>query len=122
MMIDYWAANNPRHNQTKLILDNIIGIDNIVLSAIAKLELLLGATNKTDLARISKQLKRFNIAIINEDITLKTIALIEKYSLSHGLALADGIIAATAIATKFKLFTYNLRDFKFISELDLFVP
>lgn len=107
VMIDYWAANNSHHVQTKQILENNIGIDNIVLSAVTKLELLLGATNKTDLARISKQLKRFNVAIIDEAITLKAILLIEKYSLSHGLALADGMIAATAIATKFKLFTYN---------------
>jgi predicted nucleic acid-binding protein len=46
VMIDYWDVSSKRHIQTKLILEEKIGLDNIYLSAITKMELLMGASNK----------------------------------------------------------------------------
>ncbi len=71
VMIDYWDTKNVRHVSTSATLKNI-GLDNVILPAITKMELLLGATNKTDLNRINKEIARFNIALINDDITLKS--------------------------------------------------
>ena len=71
--------------------------------------------------RISKRLSRFNIELINADITLKTFSLIEKYSLSNGLALPDSFVAATAMVMDLQLFTYNVRDYKFIDGLSLYL-
>src|SRR5699024_2212177 len=99
---------------TKEELENNIDLDNVVLSAITKMELLLGAINKTDIWKIIRKLSRFNIALLNNDITFKSFELIENYSLSHGLALPDSIIAATALVTDLELFTYNKKDFRFI--------
>ncbi|SDG33985.1 hypothetical protein SAMN05421827_105209 [Pedobacter terrae] len=82
--------------------------------------MLFGATNKPDLYIINKKLSRFSIILINERINLTAISLIQDYKLSHGLALADALIAATALETKLKLFSYNIRDFKFIADLTLY--
>lgn len=120
VMIDYWDAKNPRHVVASAILEGKIRLDNIVLSAITKMELLLGATNKRDLVRINKELTRFNISLINDAITLKALSLVQKYSLSHGLSLPDSLIASTAIITELELFTYNTKDYKFIIELSLY--
>ena len=120
VMIDFWDLKNVRHASTKAILEENIELDNVVLSAITKMELLLGATNKNDLTKIKKNLQRFNVALLDADITIKAFELIEKYQLSHGLALPDSIIAATAIITDLELFTYNLKDYKFISELKIY--
>ena len=57
-MIDYWDITKPRHSSTKEIIESVIGIDNIVLSAITKMELMLGANNKKDFSFIS-QLKLY---------------------------------------------------------------
>jgi predicted nucleic acid-binding protein len=51
---------------------------------------------------------------------MTAIELIKTYRLSHGLAIPDALIAATAIITELELFTYNQRDFRFISGLKLF--
>jgi predicted nucleic acid-binding protein len=120
VMIDFWDETNSKHVDTVVLLEDKIGLSNIVLSAITKMELLLGATNKKDLARINKQLTRFNIALINDDITLKSLSLVQKHSLSHGLSLPDSLIASTAIITGLPLFTYNVKDYKFLSELTLY--
>jgi len=86
------------------------------------MELVVGAISKIDLAKINKNLDNIIIAFINDEIYTTALTLLQKYSLSHNLGLADSIIAATAIVTDLELFTYNLRDYKFISELKLFKP
>jgi len=119
VMIDYWDAKNKRHAQTHSILENI-GRENIALSAITKMELMLGATNKTDLAKTAKNLAGYNIVLLNSAITLKAFDLLQDYLLSHSLSLPDSIIASTAIITGFNLFTYNTKDYRYISELKLY--
>jgi predicted nucleic acid-binding protein len=120
VIIDFWSEANARHVSTKAILENKIGLKNVVLSAITKIELLVGAVNKTDLSKLIKNLDPFIISAIDKDITSKAIELVEKYSLSHSLELADSLIAATAISMDLELFTYNTKDYKFIPELKLF--
>ncbi len=75
------------------------------------MELMLGATDKTDMVRITKKLSMFNIALINNDVTLLAFDLLQNYRLSHGLSLPDSIIAATALIADLELFTYNTKDF-----------
>ena len=121
VMIDYWDRSNSRHAATKLTLEQTIEADNIVISAVTKMELMLGATSKTDMSGIVKSLKRFNIALINNDITLQSFRLLENYRLSHGLSLPDSIIAATVLVADLELFTYNTKHYKYIPQLKLFV-
>lgn len=120
IIIDYFDAKQKRHEETKSIIEQKIGFQNILISSITKMELILGATNKEDLKTISKSLNRFSVLLINPAINLRAIDLVHTYRLSHGLALADAMIAATAIQTDLKLFTYNTKDFKFISKLALY--
>ncbi len=47
------------------------------------------------------------------------LLLIKKYAKSHSLDIPDALIAATAIVNNFKLFTYNLKDFKYIEDLHI---
>lgn len=122
VMIDLWKEANPRHLSTKAIVENKIGLENVILSAITKIELLAGAVNKNNLSGIIKNIDPFIISFIDNDITSRAVALIEKYSLSHNLELADAFIAATAISMDLELFTYNTKDYKFITELKLFKP
>lgn len=86
------------------------------------MELLVGATNKLELSRINKNLLQFGVVSIDNETTQIAIQLLQKYNLSHGLALADSFIAATALQHNFHLFTYNVKDYKFISGLNLYQP
>lgn len=120
VMIDYWNTSSKRYSQTKTILEDKIGLDNVVISAITKMELLTGAINKAEEQKIRKKLNRFNIALINHEITLEAISLFETYRLSQGLTIPDCFIGATAKIMELELFTYNLKDYKFMSKLRLF--
>ena len=120
VIIDYWNKNSRRYSSTKDILENTIGVNNIILSAVTIMELINGAGNKNELDKINRDIHQFQIALIDNDITLLAIQLLQDYRLSHGLALPDAIIAATSIISKSELFTYNLKDYKFIQGIALF--
>ena len=120
VVIDFWDEKQGRHSITRKILEQNIGLNQVVISAITKMELISGASNKSDLEKMSTKLSRFNIALINNDITLKAFELQKKYFLSHGLSMPDCLIASTSIILGLELFTYNTKDFKFISDLTLY--
>ncbi|QKJ33139.1 PIN domain-containing protein [Mucilaginibacter mali] len=121
-MIDYFDHRQPRHLSTRDIIQNQIGIDNVILSAITKMELIAGAFNKSELALLNKNILWFDVALINPDITVIALQLIEKYKLAYNLQIPDALIAATALYKNVKLFTYNLKDYRYINHLQLFNP
>jgi len=120
VMIDYWNKYSLRHFATKELLEKVIELDNVVLSAITKMELLMGAKDKEGLVRINKKISQFKIILIDNAITESAIQLLQNYRLSHGLALPDAFIAATCNTLELKLFTHNIKDYKFIDDLVLF--
>jgi len=56
---------------------------------------------------------------IATNISETAVSLIEQYAKSHTLNIPDALIAATAIENNLELFTLNVKDFKYISELKL---
>src|ERR1700688_2997801 len=119
-MIDYLDHRQTRHPSAKQFLDNEIGLDFVALSAITKMELIAGVSNKEALIKLNKNINRFNTLLINPEITSLALQLIETFKLSHNLAIPDSLIAATTIFTGFKLFTFNTKDFIFIPDLQLY--
>ncbi len=115
VIIEYLKGNET----TKRIFDKLKP-QNIALSAITLMELYYGALNKRELNKIKKALSNFNILPLNEEITEIAINLIERYSKSHRLKIPDALIASTAIYHDISLWTYNIKDFRFIENLILF--
>ena len=98
-----------------------IGIQNIAISAVTAAEFMYGALNKQEMAKIKKALRQIHIIQMNEKISTKMIDLVENYALSHTLAVPDAIIAATSIIEDIPLYTLNLKDFRFVPELELYL-
>jgi hypothetical protein len=67
VLIDFFDHAQPRHAETKTVLEQYIGIDNVLISSITKMELILGATNKLDLLAIEKKLNRLNTVLLTPD-------------------------------------------------------
>jgi len=65
-------------------------------------------------------MNNFTILKVTEEITDIAIDLIEKYSKGHGLKIPDALIAATTLYYDAQLWTYNIRDFRYIAGLKLF--
>ena len=97
-----------------------IGQQNISVSIITAGELIYGALNKRELARIKKDIAHLQILGIDEAVCDKFLTLMSTYALSHQLSLPDGFIAATALAHQIPLYTLNKKDFKYIKGLKLY--
>ena len=96
-----------------------IGLENIAISSVTVMELYFGALNKRELNKIKKYLKALNLVHFDNNVSELAVSLIESYSKSHGLQIPDAIIAATALSLEIKLFTLNLKDFRYIDGLKL---
>ena len=94
-------------------------IDPLTISAVTYLELVQGMRNKTELAALKKMLQRRNAVMlpITEAITKQAISLMETLTLSHGMQMADALIAATAVVHQLPLFTGNVKHFAPVPEL-----
>lgn len=91
------------------------------ISTITYLELAQGCRNKQELERIKQGLEAMQTVIlpITPDISKCAMSLIDNYSLSHGLQLADALIAATALEHQLTLLTGNAKHFTAIENLEL---
>ncbi len=83
-------------------------------------ELLYGARNKKELQAIRNDIDSLIVLPIEANISVLSVDLVEKYSLSHKLSLPDALIAATALFHNIPLYTLNSKDFKFIPKIKLF--
>ena len=90
-----------------------------VVSSVTQMELIIGCRDKNELRSLDHFLERFQIINVSEQISETAIDLLKQYRLSHGLQIADALIAATAIVTDIQLISKNQRDYRFIEALRL---
>lgn len=116
ILVEFYKNNPTVINELRKI-----GINQIAISIITQAELYYGAINKVEFARIQKHLNLLNNIPIDEQISDQFIQLMSRYSLSHKLAIPDALIAATALVHDMSLYTLNLKDFRFLEGLKLYV-
>lgn len=97
-----------------------IGYGEIAISVVTQAELYFGALNRKELDEIRRHLSLISQLPVSEGISRQFIMLMETYSLSHKLSIPDALIAATAIEYGLPLYTLNVRDFRFIQNLQLY--
>ena len=92
-----------------------------VISAVSYMELVQGCRNKTELKALQKafQSSASDVLPITQSISDAACRLVEKYSLSHSVHLADALIAATALEHKLPLLSGNGKHFAAIDGLEL---
>ena len=93
--------------------------EELVISSISVMELYYGAINKAELKKLEKFVSLFKIKDLDESISIKATHLIKTYAKSHNLDIPDSLIASTALVLECRIFTYNLKDFRYIEGLEL---
>jgi predicted nucleic acid-binding protein len=100
-------------------LQNFAQTSTLAVSVITQMELIVGCRDKKELQTLKRFFKQFQILELNKQISEKSVELLEKYRLSHGLLIPDALIAATAIEINENFITKNQKDFRFIPNLKL---
>ncbi len=99
-----------------------IGLPDLAVSVITVGELYFGARDRRELLKIKKHLAGLRQIPIDSETSELALSLLETYALSHRLSLPDAIIAATALRNDLSLYTFNVKDFRFIEGLSLYQP
>lgn len=86
---------------------------------VVQMELIVGCRSKHERNKLKRFLKRFHVLGLSENIGIKAIELLDRYRLSHGLLIADSLIAATALSPNVPLLSKNQSDYRFIKGLIL---
>lgn len=89
------------------------------ISVLTQMELMVGCENKKEFKQLENFLKRFEIIQLTEGISTKAVDLFKEYRLSHGVLIADMLIASTAITHEIELISKNQKDYTFIEDLEL---
>jgi len=92
---------------------------SLAISTVSEMELVVGCRNKAELRTLDKFLSRFRVVKLNEQTSDIAVDLLRRYRLSHGLLIADALIAATALSEGIPFITKNQSDYRFIAELRL---
>ncbi|BAY37736.1 hypothetical protein NIES2111_20770 [Nostoc sp. NIES-2111] len=91
----------------------------LAISVVTQMELMVGCANKAELQILERFLQQFYIIKLSQAVSDKAVDLLWTYRLSHGLLIADSLIAATAIVANYPFITKNQRDYRFIQGLNL---
>ncbi len=89
------------------------------ISIVTQMELIVGCANKVELQTLERFLQQFEVIRIDQPISDKAVELLQLHRLSHGLLIADSLIAAKAIMWKPPFITKNKRDYRFIQTSNL---
>jgi len=66
-----------------------IGMDNLLISAITEMKVIKGIRNKEHEHQVLKKLEKTHIIALDGNIGARTVELLRKYHLSHGLHILD---------------------------------
>ena len=96
--------------------------DFVFLAAPVAMEFLIGSRNRLELDQARSLLNQFSIDWLTESDSQLALELVSKYRLSTGLGFADFHIAAQVSNRQATLFTFNLKHFGAIINLDVRAP
>jgi len=111
----HWFNND--HQTIEKLLE--IGLERIAVSVITYMELIQGVDNKEQLQRLKKMIRHYTVVDFTKEVSELSVQYVENYKLSNNLQIPDAIIAATSVFYNIPLFTYNIKDFHFIPEIEL---
>ena len=94
-------------------------VATLAISTITAMELTIGCRNKAELRALQEFLAQFSELPLTSQVGDRATQLLATYYLSHGLLIADALVAATAIEYQIPLLSKNQRDFRFIATLEL---
>lgn len=92
---------------------------SIAISSVTQMELIIGCRNKKELRSLEQFMDRFFVLRLNEQISDTACDLLKQYRLSHGLLIADALIAATSIISDLSFISKNQKDYRFMEDLQL---
>lgn len=91
--------------------------DRIALSSIVVAELYAGVKGESEQATLDELVSLFRVVPVTVEVARSAGLLKRDYGKSHGVGLADAILAATALAENAEFCTLNVKHFPMLKGL-----
>ena len=101
------------------LLTSLGSMGPLGISVVSRMETIRGCRNREAQQQAEKLLRRFQVISLDTHISRRADELILRYYLGYNLAVADALIAATALEYDLPLISKNQRDFKFMNDIGL---
>jgi predicted nucleic acid-binding protein len=88
----------------------------LLISTITVTELFAGVANEREEEQLNEFLQRYQAIAVDQHLARKGGLIKNGYGPSHGIGIADSVIAATAIDKNAKLITLNLKHFPMVKK------
>ncbi len=116
VLIDVWRGHPPA-------VEWFAGCSELPhVSGFVVMELLQDARDREQLRKALKLLEPLPLVWPTETECARALSDFVSYRLSHGLGLLDALIAATAIGHRAALYTFNVKHYRFLPELQVEQP
>lgn len=96
--------------------------EELLVPGVVAMELVAGVRDKNDLQRVRGFVETFTIVWHDARDFAKAYELLAQTTLSNALSIPDCLIAAFALGRSIPIYTFNIKHYRAISELDVRVP
>lgn len=96
-------------------------LNHRVISQITRMELVFGCRSKSEISLLRRFLsdENFHVSPLTHEIGIRADLWLEEKNLSHGVGIADSLIAATASTLGLPLLTGNAKHFRCFDQLEV---
>ncbi len=109
------------HPQARVWMQGAIR-ESFLVPGIVAMELLAGCVNQQELKRTQDFLKTFRVVWPEAKEFARAYDLLAQYRLSSGLNIPDCLVAAMALEQSLALFSFNLKHYRAVDQLDVREP
>jgi len=95
---------------------------SIKLSGIVAMEIISGSRNKLEMERNHRFVSQFSTVWPTPSEFKRAYQLLMDYRLATGIGLPDCLVAATCLERNWQLYSFNLKHYRHIPNLNLRVP
>ena len=96
--------------------------EEIILPGYVVMELIQGGRNKTEQARLQRELATYGVVWPSPEDCDRALQVFTRYCLSHNAGLLDVLIGQTAVALDIPLCTFNQKHYQFVPGLQTIQP
>lgn len=99
-----------------------VGEEEITLPGFVVMELIQGCRNKAEQEKLEKELASYSVTWPAPETCSDALTIYAQYHLSHGIGMLDALIGQMAVALDLPLYTFNVKHYSAIPNLETLQP
>jgi len=99
-----------------------LGSQHIGISVLVRMEILQGAQDRREQTLLSREMSRYTLVHLEHIDSETALGWFESFHLSHNVGMMDCLIAAAAVRLGVPLYSFNLKHYSALPDLDVHSP